>query len=278
LKIVLYISLILCFFFFGCKKENIVKIASEENTQELDIIDSLENTENTILVMYVNAPGGLSVKNIPSINGDILDLLEDRKEIIVLREEQNIVNIDGINGKWTLIESSDIQGWVFGGYLTKAPRAQEIQELASIREIVETIFDNNPITEKTFYNMSDAAKLFNSFRIVKEWVYQSIHDPTSFTTMYTIEADHYILSIWIPRNSDGSFRIKIDEVFLDVTNYLFLFPHRTMEDFLADDNFGWVYETTENEIRYSDMDPSDCVLKFENGFLYSIKMLRYFGG
>ena len=268
----------MCFLFFGCTKENIVEIMSEENTQELDIIDSVENTENTILVMYVNAPGGLSVRNIPSINGDRLDLLEDRREIIVLSEDQNIVSIDGINGKWTLIESGDIQGWVFGGYLTRTPRAQEIRPLDSISEIVETVFYNNPITERTFYNMSDAARLFNSFRIIKEWVYQSIHDPTAFVTMYTIEADHYILSIWISHDNDGSFRIRIDEVFLDVTNYLFLFPYRTIEDFLADENFGWVQNTTENEIRYSDMDPSYCVLKFQKGLLHSIEMIWYFGG
>ena len=150
--------------------------------------------------------------------------------------------------------------------------------VSGIREIATSIFYDNSLSDTKFNSMDEAAKLFNSFRIVNEYVYQSIHDDTVFVTMYTIEADHYILSVRISHNSDGSFSLRIDEVFLDGTNYLDLFPYRTMEEYLADNNFGWVYRKTENEIEYSDMDPDYPVLKFENGLLHSMKMNWYFGG
>jgi hypothetical protein len=55
-----------------------------------------------------------------------------------------------------------------------------------------------------------------------------------------------------------------------------MFPYRTIEDYLADDKFGFVEKITENEIFYFDMEPSTISLRFQNGLLHSIRMYWFF--
>jgi hypothetical protein len=249
----------------GCNKRNnnqIIEIM--EDNLNLHILEE-KQTENDIRIMFVNSYEGLRVRNLPSIDGERIGLLENLTKVVVIKEDNNIVNIDGIDGKWTFIDADSIQGWVFGAYLSQKARVQGTQALDSIREIGENIFYNNNFTVKSYNSLDEVSKLFNSFRIINE-----------YGNFYIIEADHYILSANTEYYNKNNWWVRIDEIFLDETNYLHMFPYRTIVDYLADDKFGFVEKITENEIFYSDMLPSTISLRFQNGLLHSIRMYWFF--
>jgi hypothetical protein len=72
--------------------------------------------EDLTKVMYVNATEGLRVINSPSSDGEKIGLLDYLTEVRVTKEDNNTVNIGGIDGKWVYI-TEPIEGWVFGGFL-----------------------------------------------------------------------------------------------------------------------------------------------------------------
>jgi hypothetical protein len=74
--------------------------------------------------MYVNSSEGLRVRNLPSIDGEKIGLLDFNTEIKIISEDNISVTIDGIEGKWVKI-ITPIEGWVFSGYLEN----DEIEEI-----------------------------------------------------------------------------------------------------------------------------------------------------
>ena len=68
-------------------------------------------------IMLVNATLGLRIRNSPSLNSDRIGLLNYLTEVRIIEEDSNIVNIDGIEGKWVLVHANNIEGWVFDAYL-----------------------------------------------------------------------------------------------------------------------------------------------------------------
>jgi len=67
--------------------------------------------------MYVNSKTGLQVRSTPDINGERIGAVAFSGEVTVTKEDSNIVEIDGIEGKWVYIVAANIEGWVFSGYL-----------------------------------------------------------------------------------------------------------------------------------------------------------------
>jgi hypothetical protein len=77
---------------------------------------TIQKQEDLNKIMYVNSPEGLRVRNLPSVNGDRIGLLDHLTEVRIIKEDSNIVSIDGIEGKWVNI-ISPVEGWVFSGFL-----------------------------------------------------------------------------------------------------------------------------------------------------------------
>jgi len=69
--------------------------------------------------MYVNASAGLRVRKSPNLNGDRIGVLDFGTEVIIIKEDHNVIYIDEVEGKWVFIESP-IEGWVFSGFLGDA--------------------------------------------------------------------------------------------------------------------------------------------------------------
>jgi hypothetical protein len=96
------------------------EIIDDENIEisaEMDIQKYFDKT------MYVNSPEGLRVRNLPSIDGERIGLLDFLAEVKIITEDNISVTIDGIEGKWVKI-ITPIEGWVFSGYLD-----DEIEEI-----------------------------------------------------------------------------------------------------------------------------------------------------
>jgi hypothetical protein len=91
---------------------------SNLQAQEERQIKQDSHIQNNMYTMYVNSSEGLRVRNSPNLNGEKIGLLEFFTAVKIIREDNNSVNIDGINGKWVYIKTP-IEGWVFDGYLSE---------------------------------------------------------------------------------------------------------------------------------------------------------------
>ena len=118
--------LFFAFFLYGCtEKSNGEPVAGEipggnETPVETAGAD-IPGVQKPDIVKYVNASAGLRVRSSPDLNAQRIGVLDNLTEVRVMEEDGNSLNIDGIEGKWTLVESGNILGWVFGGYLSVEP-------------------------------------------------------------------------------------------------------------------------------------------------------------
>lgn len=82
-----------------------------------------------VQTLYVDSPEGLRIRNEPTLKGTKTGILYDRMCVKVMDIGAE-TTIDGIRSNWikilipleTLEQNTDICGWVFGGYLTEAPK------------------------------------------------------------------------------------------------------------------------------------------------------------
>ena len=100
----------------GFERENIeIRFIADGSLSKSDEA-SIAREKYEKSLRYVNSPEGLRVRNLPDINGERIGLLDYCTEVSVAEEDNNIVNIDGIEGKWVKIRHP-MEGWVFDGYL-----------------------------------------------------------------------------------------------------------------------------------------------------------------
>jgi hypothetical protein len=92
----------------------VITVEEDNYIEENGIFEYTSEINNEI--MYVNSPAGLRVRKGPNSNGEVIYILEHRKEVRILQHEQTVV-IDNIKGHWALIQNESITGWVFSGYL-----------------------------------------------------------------------------------------------------------------------------------------------------------------
>jgi hypothetical protein len=114
----------------GCNKSNKIQAINKDiEDVSVHVSTEIQEQKNLNKIMYVNSPEGLRVRNLPNVNGDRIGLLDYLTEVKIVKEDNDIVSIEGIEGKWVNI-ITPIEGWVFNGYLTnvKSPRAAIVSE------------------------------------------------------------------------------------------------------------------------------------------------------
>jgi hypothetical protein len=124
----------------------------------LDIINNSDSKEihNPMhRILSVNSPEGLRIRNRPSINGERIFLLPDKTLVEEIRKDQQIVKIDGINGKWAYIRFGNIYGWVFDGYLL------EMNEL--VKNIITDYYDKVKENDTLYFSALGNYKINNTF-------------------------------------------------------------------------------------------------------------------
>jgi len=255
--------------FSTCSRENNVKPASEGNN-EIETASENVSVQELKIIKYVNAPSRLRVRNSPDINAERIGVLDNLTEVLVLKEGGINLTIDGINGKWTFIETDDIQGWVFGGFLSSNNNS-----FISIESIAEYFFILNPtVRERIFFSMEEVAKYFSNFQLISEETFRSVHDENVIYKVYSFRGNEYIFSAHVfDTHATVGFTVAPIELRLDETNYLDLFPYQTYNEFLLADNFGAIHEVEPNMISYFLPSRDDIVyLLFDNGLLKSVIM------
>ncbi|MCL2601953.1 MAG: leucine-rich repeat protein [Treponema sp.] len=99
-----------------------VIISCTVNTKSVQAVDTEANNplvhDDLNIIMYVDTPLGLRVRDAPGINGRILGALKYLAEVNIVREDTYVDKINDIVGRWVYI-NRPIEGWVFNAYLVK---------------------------------------------------------------------------------------------------------------------------------------------------------------
>jgi hypothetical protein len=103
-------------------KNNLNNVLRKQILDDIQINPHFSNipsvAPNQRYIVDTRDGGKLNVRTFPSLDSDIIDVLENFSEVYMIKEEERNVNINGVNGKWTFIVSNNnMHGWVFGGYL-----------------------------------------------------------------------------------------------------------------------------------------------------------------
>jgi hypothetical protein len=136
------IGVILCIsvLMIACNKKN-QQVLTETNTQE-----------DFPKIMFVNAADGLRVRNSPSSDGEKIGLLSYLSWVRITKEDNNTVNIGGVDGKYVYITYPK-EGWIFNGFLEDEEHHKK--RLAAIEtsegQIKEKIIGDWTIIEITPY-------------------------------------------------------------------------------------------------------------------------------
>jgi hypothetical protein len=155
--------------------------------------------------MYVDSPDGLQVRNSPSINGEIIFLLQNKSRVEILRINNERVNINGILGNWVLIKTNEIQGWVFSGYL--------VHDIDNITDNWINCKNYRYIKQRSHQdyhnNISFDTSAFEFIaKILKNYFYPNIITENFYLSFY------YPLRRYIPKFQDGLFeetQVEIQE-------------------------------------------------------------------
>lgn len=111
---------LLVIFFTTCNKVDITKeIEHTIQPEEEKPIEVPQRKKINGKVMYANSSEGLRIRSNPGLENERIGLLQFTEKVTLLEESEGCENIDGIDGQWFLISNGNIQGWVFGGYLSE---------------------------------------------------------------------------------------------------------------------------------------------------------------
>jgi hypothetical protein len=249
----------------------VYKILESMDNQEF----SLSNEQELTIKKYVDSPEGLFVKSMPNLDSENIGFLNDLTEIIVIKVDTKNVVINGKYSNWNFIEFNDIQGWVFGSYLS--PKISRERQEGTIDKIVLNICNNlNLVHNLTCDSYLDYLKSLN---IIGEW---NILEKESFNNRFNNLEEYYLLE-------NGSYIIEITfipnirktliaslEINLNKNNFISsLFPYININEYIIDELFGKINEHKhDNEIeylQYEDFIGDTWILTFEEGLLHKLK-------
>ena len=87
-------------------------------------------TERTDRVTrYVNATGGLRMRESPDLNSKRILTIPDSSPIEIIEAQSEAITIDGKEGRWTKVKFKTTEGWVFGAYLADRPQSANVKDL-----------------------------------------------------------------------------------------------------------------------------------------------------
>ena len=112
----------------GCAEGKNPQTAGEASGgQETAVAETVQagDTGPLNIRKYVDATAGLRLRDLPGVDSQRIGVLDDLTEVLVIKEDENSIVIDGTEGKWALVEAGGLQGWAFGGYLSSARPVRE---------------------------------------------------------------------------------------------------------------------------------------------------------
>ena len=253
-------------------------VCNKNKNQEISVYEKKSSYEKYQKKMYVNASSGLRVRSMPSTDSERVGLLENGTEVIVVKEELNTIVINDVQGKWALI-NSPIEGWVFTGFLSEKTAVSSSEVLRDFDQII-SYFEKHCNFGKlgSAKSIDEFIKIFGVIGNNKTINYEKIdiaglhgNPPGTYIDKYVIEDGPYKLVVWY-YSSLISLEIKLDE-----SNFISLFPYRTLDEYLSDGGFGsYTFKNNDGFTGLQRHDEEGWTLLFRNGILYKIAYYQYF--
>ena len=96
------------------------------------------------LQAFVDAEGGLRMRNEPDLQAEVVALIPDGSQVSVLAVHPPLIEIDSRRGRWSQVSWNSKVGWVFGGLLRPIPGPYPIT--GSLQEFVASkkLFIDDP--------------------------------------------------------------------------------------------------------------------------------------
>jgi hypothetical protein len=265
----------------SCNKDN-----RTQNFNELE--KNNESSDNPIYIipnkiMYVNSKKGLQVRSMPNINSERIGLLDYLSEVNIIREDHNVININNIEGKWVYI-NRPIEGWIFNGYLSLEPLYLEQQLLRMDVEL--TVKDNMDYIISFFEDYFNFKELRSAKNIEEFLIIFGITDDNRNITNQVFEAPMLWGGVTINEHiiEYGPYRLIVYnesllmslEIEINEDNFIDLFPHKTLDEYLADGNFGNNVWEREDGFKFLYRNEYEgWYLMFKNNILYKISFYQY---
>ena len=119
----------------------------------------------------VNSFEGLRVRNKPSLQAEKIGLLKYQETVRCIKIEKESVTIDGIKSNWYKVKSTEtnLEGYVFGGYLTPVKRVTGFIKNKSVnfnKNKILSLIDENSGIENNW-------KLDDGFYLPKKFIIQT---------------------------------------------------------------------------------------------------------
>lgn len=188
MKNTIYCMMLFIVFFSSCTKKNNIK-------NDIKFENDAYMFKNSVLC--VNSQEGLNIRNIPSIDGEKIGTLSYLTEILIMDEDVNFTNINGIYGKWVQI-ATPIKGWIFSGYLEKKDKIiqdalfSEYTNINNNNAQLNLLFDSinyYNFGEEFHYNLEDyQIDEVNIILQKNSWLIENNPEARGFTpNFYTLE-------------------------------------------------------------------------------------------
>jgi hypothetical protein len=234
MKIFLTISILLIFLINSCERKN-TEINNENNDTNMSKYYENNDTNtikyyeiddtNTInySIMFVNSPEGLNVRNDPHISGNKRGTLDYLTEVLIIDEDENTININGIDGKWLRLIISPIGGgWVFSGYLEK--KQEIVIDNSKTRIKIENGFvfiDSIKMTFPIYFNFDEVSNDRKSYAIYDIDENNIIHYD-EFPEVNYLNSDYVNPDL---KRYDYIYKEKWDKSLLPILLYEGILPH-----------------------------------------------------
>jgi hypothetical protein len=226
------------------KKED--KVSYQYETNQSSASEIRESNRK----MYVNSIEGLRVRNTPDINGERIALLNDLVEVLIIKEDENEITIDGVNGKWCFVNYGNIEGWVFGGFLSFSKPVR--RNMNNTMENIIDYFTNNLNLDVHYYEFTNIKELLEYYNILGEYKIiskESYPRHGVIEDYYIIGSGSYNISVLGSESIPKYFLVSID-IDINRNNFSNLFPYNRINEYIADNNFGELVSYDSARITY----------------------------
>jgi hypothetical protein len=107
------------FLVFNCDNKG-PSATTQSGDQKMSSINNTETTQNAINEpRWVTADAGLKLRSGPGTDYDTITVIPYAEKVNLSKEEEEVLTIGGVKGKWSEVRWKNNDGWVFGGFLAK---------------------------------------------------------------------------------------------------------------------------------------------------------------
>lgn len=168
----------------------------------------------------------LMVRNAPQRDAQALQRLGNREPIEIVEETGDPLTIDGVSGRWTKIRMIVVQhdrpalleGWVFGGYLTKNSegeysKAPDSGDFTSFSKIHEATRPFDPRGKTFSYGVGCSGKTFSEYGLEAKFTEQQVEVSSTNAIVHdSVSPSGKVCSTLERRMHRGTYAIKGGEI------------------------------------------------------------------